>query len=65
VSQGLKKYRLSLIRKLAGAQRRIDTHKRLGKNYKAEYDKLIILHALQAVDEYMNPQGATDEIETP
>ena len=61
----LMSYRRSLIAKLTGAQRRIDENKRFGKNYKAEYDKLIILHALQSVDAYLNPEGATNESETP
>jgi len=54
-------YRRSLIAKLTGAQRRIDVHKRRDKNYKAEYDKLITLHALQAIDDYLY-QGTKDEI---
>jgi hypothetical protein len=65
VSQGLKRYRRSLISKLTGAQRRIDENKRLGKNYKAEFEKLVLMHALQAVDDYMNPEGATNESKTP
>jgi len=54
-----------LISKLTGAQRRIDENKRLGKNYKAEFEKLVLMHALQAVDDYMNPEGATNESKTP
>ena len=54
-----------MISRLTGAQRRIDENKRFGKNYKAEYDKLIIMNALQTVDDYMNPEGANDESETP
>lgn len=65
MSQGLKRYRRSLISKLTGAQRRIDENKRLGKNYKAEFEKLVLMHALQAVDDYMNPEGATNESKTP
>jgi len=64
VSQGLKRYRRSLISKLTGAQRRIDENKRFGKNYKAEFEKLVLMHALQAVDDYMNPKGADDESKT-
>ena len=65
MSQGLKRYRRSLISKLTGAQRRIDENKRFGKNYKAEFEKLVLMHALQSVDDYMNPKGATDESKTP
>jgi hypothetical protein len=65
MSQGLKRYRRSLISKLTGAQRRIDENKRFGKNYKAEFEKLVLMHALQAVDDYMNPEGATNESKTP
>ena len=54
-----------MISKLTGAQRRIDENKRFGKNYKAEFEKLVLMHALQAVDDYMNPKGATNESETP
>jgi hypothetical protein len=65
MSQELRRYRRSLVSKLNGAQRRINDHKRLGKNYKAEFEKLVLMHALQAVDDYLNTEGANDESASP